>query len=320
MNHRNPVGILHERFQSGGVKPQYQLLRATGTPNAPTFSFQVSVGRITCVGSGPSKKQAKIAAAQSMLHKLDEKEPTTKPKTENKTLAEEDIACSKVRVVSETAKSSVEMLEDMCAKHGYRAPVYDDEREQGKTFSIICSVGDIRRTGVGHSRGQARNEAAHRLLGMLGSLISNTPIAESSENSLISNATIAESSEDSLNKKRMVDQVTETIPSYMNKISASPEKLFENVDQQLVACLQTINLTEKRNDFMNILKEVGKQEKLKVTCVEEKIGNLAQCLIQLNTIPVAVSGGIGNNFEEVQEVAARDMLNYLKMLTSSTNR
>jgi len=305
-SHRNPVGVLHERFQRGGVKPQYQLIRATGTPNAPTFSFQVSIGRMTCLGSGPSKKQAKIAAAQGMLHKLDEKEPTTKPKAENKTKAEEDKASSEFRVVTETAKSSVEMLEDMCAKHGYRAPVYDDEREQGKTFSIICSVGEIRKTGVGHSRGHARNEAAQRLLGMLGSLISNTQIAESSE--------------DSLDKEITVDQVTETILSDMNKISVSSEKIFENKNQQLVACLQMTNLKEKRNDFMNILKEVAKQEKLTVTCVEEKIGNLAQCLIQLNTLPVAVSGGIGNDFEEVQEGAARDMLNYLKMLTSSTNR
>merc|ERR1712179_495884 len=267
----------------GGVKPLYQLIRATGTPNAPTFSFQVSIGRLTCLGSGPSKKQAKIAAAQSMLHKLDENEQTSKAK----------------------AKSSVEMLEDMCAKHGYRAPVYDDEREQGKTFSIICSVGEIRKTGVGHSRGHARNEAAQRLLGMLGSLISNTSLGESLE--------------DSLDEERTVDKVTEKTLSDVNKTSASSEKLDEIINQQLVPCLQTTNLKEKRNDFMNILNEVGKKEKLVVTCVEEKIGNLVQCLIQLNTIPVAVIGGIGNDFEEVQAVAARDMLNYLKMLTSSTN-
>jgi len=298
-SHRNPVGVLHERFQCGGVKPQYQLIRATGTPNAPTFSFQVSIGRLTCLGSGPSKKQAKIAAAQSMLHKLDEKEPTTIVK------AEKVKAYSNDRAVTVAVKSSVEMLEDMCAKHGYRAPVYDDEREQGKTFSIICSVGEIRKTGVGQSRGHARNEAAQRLLGMLGSLISNTPLGESSE--------------DSLDKERTVDQVTEKILSGVNQNSASSEKLLENVNQQLVSCLQTTNLNEKRNDFMNILNEVGNQEKLVVTCVEEKIGNLVQCLIQVNTVPVAVSGGIGYDFEEVQEVAARDMLNYLKMLSSSNN-
>jgi len=298
-SHRNPVGVLHERFQCGGVKPQYQLIRATGTPNAPTFSFQVSIGRLTCLGSGPSKKQAKIAAAQSMLHKLDEKEPTTIVK------AEKVKAYSNDRAVTVAVKSSVEMLEDMCAKHGYRAPVYDDEREQGKTFSIICSVGEIRKTGVGQSRGHARNEAAQRLLGMLGSLISNTPLGESSE--------------DSLDKERTVDQVTEKTLSDVNKTSVSSEKLDEIINQQLVPCLQTTNLKEKRNDFMNILNEVGKEEKLVVTCVEETIGNLVQCLIQLNTVPVAVSCGIGNDSEEVQAVAARDMLNYLKMLTSSTN-
>ena len=304
-SHRNPVGVLHEKFQSGGVKPLYQLIRATGPPNAPTFSFQVSLGRMTCLGSGPSKKQAKIAAAQSMLFKL-EKEETASKANENRSVEDvEESTRSKVSAVKVEPKSSVDMLEDMCAEHGYRAPVYDDEREQDKSFFIICSVGEIKKTGVGRSRGHARNEAAHRMLDMLRSLIPK--------------ASLVESSEDSFDKGRVTDKVTDENFSNLNKVPVSSEKISEIVDEQLVSSLQTTNLKENRKDFMCILNEVGKQEKLVVTCVEEKIGNLTQCLIQLNTVPVAVSCGIGKDIEKVQESAARDMLNYLKMLTSSTN-
>ena len=305
-NHRNPVGVLHEKFQSGGVKPLYQLIRATGPPNAPTFSFQVSLGRMTCLGSGPSKKQAKIAAAQSMLFKL-EKEETAPRANENRSVEDvEESTRSKVSAVKVEPKSSVDMLEDMCAEHGYRAPVYDDEREQDKSFFIICSVGEIRKTGVGRNWGHARNDAANRMLDMLRSLIPKTSLVESSE--------------DSFEKGRVTaDKVTEENFSNKNKFPVSSEKISEIVDVQLVSSLQTTNLKENRKDFMCILNEVGKQEKLIVTCVEEKIGNLTQCLVQLNTVPVAVSCGIGKDIEKVQESAARDMLNYLKMLTSSTN-
>ena len=115
---RNPVGVLHEKYQNGGLKPVYQLIRATGPPNDPIFSFQVSLGKVTSVGQGSSKKQAKIAAAQSMLDMLDE----------DKTAFKED----------QVIGSSVRILEELCAKHGYNVPIYDDEREQNEFYSIIC--------------------------------------------------------------------------------------------------------------------------------------------------------------------------------------
>merc|ERR1719347_1783246 len=63
---------------------------------------------MTSVGKGSSKKQAKIAAAQSILDMLDE----------DKTASKED----------QVIGSSVRILEELCAKHRYNLPVYDDER------------------------------------------------------------------------------------------------------------------------------------------------------------------------------------------------
>merc|ERR1719147_530412 len=61
---------------------------------------------MTSVGQGSSKKLAKIAAAQSMLDILDE-EKTAK--------------------VDQVNVSAVRKLEELCAKHGYNVPMYDDE-------------------------------------------------------------------------------------------------------------------------------------------------------------------------------------------------
>merc|ERR1719347_197709 len=58
---------------------------------------------MTSVGKGSSKKQAKIAAAQSMLDILDA-ENTVKEDQEN--------------------LSDVRILEELCAKYGYNVPIY----------------------------------------------------------------------------------------------------------------------------------------------------------------------------------------------------
>jgi len=279
---RNPVGVLHEKYQCGGLKPVYQLIRATGPPNDPIFSFQVSLGKMTSVGKGSSKKQAKIAAAQSMLDILDE-EKTVKEDQEN--------------------VSDVRILEELCAKHGYNVPIYDDEREQNEFFSIICSVGEVKKTGVGPSLGQAKNEAAQRMIDVLKSLHSDTASGKSQEDSFYQDKLMEETQNKLSDKSNHPVTVKETL----------------NYEKELLSRLQTMNLKEK-GDYMIMLLELGKQENVVVTCVHEKLGDMTMCLIQLNTLPVAVSFGIGDDSANIQNDAARNMLTFLKMLTVDTNR
>ena len=279
---RNPVGVLHEKYQCAGLKPVYQLIRATGPPNAPTFSFQVSLGKMTSVGKGSSKKQAKIAAAQSMLDILDE----------DKTAKEDQVNVSDVRI-----------LEELCTKHGYNVPVYDDEREQNEFYSIICSVGEVKKTGVGPSLVQAKNEAAQRMIDVLKSLNSNTAPGKSQEDSFYQ------------------EKLREETQNKLSDKSNDPVTVKETLDyeKELLTRLQMMNLKEK-GDYMSMLLELGKQENVVVTCVNEKLGDMTMCLIQLNTVPVAVSFGIGDDIMNIQNNAARDMLTFLKMLTVDTNR
>merc|ERR1719347_1232137 len=116
---------------------------------------------MTSVGQGSSKKQAKIAAAQSLLDMLEEK----------------------IAKKEQVNVSAVRKLEELCAKYGYNVPMYDDEREQNEVYSIICSVGEVKKTGVGPSLVQAKNEAAQRMIEVLRSLHSNTASGKSQEDS-----------------------------------------------------------------------------------------------------------------------------------------
>merc|ERR1719347_53373 len=236
---------------------------------------------MTSVGQGASKKQAKIAAAQSLLDILDE-EKTVKEDQEN--------------------VSDVRILEELCAKHGYNVPIYDDDREQNEFYSIICSVGEVKKKGVGPSLGQAKNEAAQRMIDVLRSLHSKTASGKSQENSFKQDKLMEET------QNKLLDR------------SDDPVAIRKTLDyeKELLSRLQNMNLKEK-GDYMSMLLELGKQEKVVVTCVSEKLGDMTMCLIQLNTVPVAVSFGIGDDSINIQNDAARDMLTYLKMLTVDTN-
>merc|ERR1719481_2094468 len=207
------------------------------------------------VGQGSSKKQAKIAAAQSMLDILDE-EKTVKDDQEN--------------------VSDVRILEELCAKHGYNVPIYDDDREQNEFYSIICSVGEVKKTGVGPSLGQAKNEAAQRMIDVLKSLHSDTASGKSQEDSFYQ------------------DKLMEETPNKLSDKSNHPVTVKEtlNYEKELLSRLQTMNLKEK-GDYMIMLLELGKQENVVVTCVHEKLGDMTMCLIQLNTLPVAVAVSFG---------------------------
>lgn len=308
MTHRNPVSVLHERVQtSGGAKPHFQLIRATGTPNAPTFCYQVSLGGLTSLGSGPSKKQAKNVAAQNMLDNIDKKKVAEADNSESKVIEVAKYVKEEVKAVELKTKTKVEVLEDVCAKHGYRAPVYDDEHDGGVSYSIICCVGEVRKAGVGHTRAGARNEAAKRMLDMLGSMLHTEMFST------------GESSEDTPDQDESTEEVTESMQIFKNPVkhvvAKSPREIVTETRSEL-AKLRSAYLKDQTQDYMRMLVELGKEQKFVVACVQEKHDDLIMCLVQLNTVPVAVSCAIGTELKTVEKNAARDMLNYLKMLTT----
>ena len=72
------------------------------------------------------------------------------------------------------------------------------------------------------------------------------------------------------------------------------------------------------SDFVKILADLGQEQQFEVTYVdvdEKSDGDEVQCLVQLSTLPVAVCYGVGEDIASANNDAARNALNYLKMMT-----
>ena len=72
LNSLNPKGQLQEFAQGRWKKvPEYRLLRHGGPQHCPFFEVEVRVERFVAIGSGSSRKQAEVTAAEKMWNYLD---------------------------------------------------------------------------------------------------------------------------------------------------------------------------------------------------------------------------------------------------------
>uniref|UniRef100_A0A8C4JIP8 TARBP2 subunit of RISC loading complex n=1 Tax=Dromaius novaehollandiae TaxID=8790 RepID=A0A8C4JIP8_DRONO len=67
---KTPISLLQEYGTRIGKTPGYDLLKAEGQAHQPNFTFRVTVGDVSCTGSGTSKKLAKRNAAAKMLVRI----------------------------------------------------------------------------------------------------------------------------------------------------------------------------------------------------------------------------------------------------------
>ena len=82
------------------------------------------------------------------------------------------------------------------------------------------------------------------------------------------------------------------------------------------------SLKNKAGEYVNLLEELSSEQKFEVTYVEnEERGDdgEVQSLVQLSTMPVAVCYGTGSDKNKANQDAARNALNYLKMMTKNPN-
>lgn len=82
--------------------------------------------------------------------------------------------------------------------------------------------------------------------------------------------------------------------------------------------LQSTCLNDPKVNFVQFLQEIAGEQQFEVTYVdieEKSFNNHFQCLVQLSTLPVAVCQGSGNTKNIAQLSAARNALEYLKIMT-----
>lgn len=313
----NPVGALQERFQSRGITPQYRVVQAEGASHAPTFSFQVILGDLTSTGSGSSKKQAKHSAARAMLDKLDGRVPAQDGQTPLPPVQDSTNG-------PQAPGNTVGALQELCVKHGYPMPTYDlggdgcgDQGAVGgqphqRNFAILCCVGKLRESGGGGSKKDAKREAAQKMIDKLKSMGPNNSPAQ--VNDVV--ATGPELDEDMLNK--LNNMKVEPLNAGTSQKVANFYRKLQTAGGTKLASLHMTNLKSRGTDFVTFLGDLGKEQKFEVTYVEveeKSDDDLTQCLVQLSTLPVAVCYGVGTDGKMAHNDAARNALNYLKMMT-----
>ena len=77
-------------------------------------------------------------------------------------------------------------------------------------------------------------------------------------------------------------------------------------------------LDEAKGFCFEALEEIGNEQHFEVTFVDvEEISKrgLYQCMVQLSTVPVAVCFGDDEDATQAKQAAARDALDYLKLMT-----
>lgn len=270
------------------------------------------LGDLTATGSGSSKKQAKHAAARAMLDKLDGRVPAQDGQTP-------------LPPVTDTANgpaapgNTVGALQELCVKHGYPMPTYDLGAVGGqphmRNFTIMCCVGKMRESGTGGSKKDAKREAAQKMIDKLKTMGPNGGAAS------VTDVTQPEVDEDLINKMSTVK--VDTLNSAASQKVASFYRKLQSAGGGSLAKLHMTSLKAlgKNSDYVGMLGDLGKEQKFEVTYVEVEEKNdddQVQCLVQLSTLPVAVCYGVGGDTKAANNDAARNALNYLKMMTKRT--
>lgn len=318
----NPVGALQERFQSRGIVPTFEIIQSEGASHCPTFTFQVHVAEMTATGSGNSKKQAKHAAARAMLDKLDGREssavPQVAPTAPVTTATEPDAAKTEIKDASkgEQAGNPIGELQEFCVKNGLPMPIYDLGSVEGqphrRSFIMLAKVGVISVSGQGTSKKDAKKLAA---TGMLEKLVG----AGSGAHSLVFGGS-ADASRSNGNDKLEDEVSTLKIETLTPKHNKTIQQFYKELDPKASKLynLQRTSLKNRNANYVSMLGGLGQEQKFEVTYVdiEEKTADgEAHCLVQLSTLPVAVCYGVGLDQASANQEAARNALNYLKIMT-----
>lgn len=93
---------------------------------------------------------------------------------------------------------------------------------------------------------------------------------------------------------------------------------FLSIPKFFVPFHQATCLNDAKLNFVQFLQEIAGEQQFEVTYVdieEKSYNNHFQCLVQLSTLPVAVCQGSGNTKNVAQLSAARNALEYLKIMT-----
>ncbi|XP_037909766.1 interferon-inducible double-stranded RNA-dependent protein kinase activator A homolog isoform X2 [Hermetia illucens] len=323
---KTPVSILQELLSRRGITPSYELVQIEGAIHEPTFRYRVSFNDkdvpFTAMGAGRSKKEAKHAAAKALIDKMTGVVvPDHSSGNMTQTVsANGDGESTPIggNNYDEVLGNPIGLLQEMCMARRWPPPTYETEMEVGlpheRQFTIACTILKYRETGKGKSKKIAKRMAAHKMWTRL----QENPLDPNQINQIV-DENVNEENRVVLNryadlKEAHIQVLTD---AYSHKVAQFHKTLKASTGEKL-SKLQTTCLNNKDVNFVQFLEEIAAEHHFEVTYVdieEKTYSGRFQCLVQLSTLPVAVCHGSGATSKEAQSSAARNALEYLKIMT-----
>ncbi|EDS43579.1 tar RNA binding protein [Culex quinquefasciatus] len=315
---KTPISVLQELLSRRGITPQYDLMQVEGAVHEPTFRYRVSYQDKDAMGTGKSKKEAKHAAAKALIDKLtgcsfgDTPVGGVSVKSDPEAGSGDD----------EPSGNPIGWLQEMCMARRWPPPTYETEMEVGlpheRQFTIACAVLKYREVGKGKSKKIAKRQAAQRMWQRL----QDQPLEPNQIIQMLDEEGNEELKAASISG-RYAGLKDVRIPSlttgHGQKVSQFHKALKSRSGESLRR-LQNTCLNDKSVDFVQMLHDIATEQRFEVTYVdidEKTLSGRFQCLVQLSTLPVAVCHGSGATAKEAQAAAARNSLEYLKIMTKT---
>lgn len=326
---KTPVSILQELLSRRMITPSYELVQIEGAIHEPTFRYRVSFNDkeipFTAMGAGRSKKEAKHAAAKSLIDKLTGISISDPPNMLNSVTANGD--SSSMPGGNENSNSYEEKvignpigwLQELCMARRWPPPTYETEMEVGlpheRQFTIACTILKYREIGKGKSKKVAKRLAAHKMWTRL----QENPLDQNQITQILDEDGNEENRATIL--KRYADLKDAHVPTLTHQHSckvAQFHKTLKATSGDSLKQLQTTCLNDDDVNFVQFLQQIAGEHQFEVTYVdieEKTYSGRYQCLVQLSTLPVAVCQGSGLTSTEAQSNAAQNALEYLKIMT-----
>ncbi|KAL3268628.1 hypothetical protein HHI36_007732 [Cryptolaemus montrouzieri] len=316
---KTPVSVLQELLCRRGSTPKYELVQIEGAIHEPIFRYRVFLNsEYLATGTGRSKKDAKHAAAKNLLELLVGKITLEQANATNGTPGAADITNQVVSPYDDKVMGNpIGWLQEMCMSRRWPPPLYEMEHEEGlpheRQFTIACQVLKFREIGTGKSKKLAKRMAAHKMWQALQDMPQEGSTTSFDEDDLTSQPGNLQARYAAL-KDSKIQTVTN---QNSHKVSQFHKNLKQSSGPNLTQ-LQKIALNVKDFNFVQFLQEISAEQQFEVTYVdieEKSLTGKNQCLVQLSTLPVAVCYGYGKTSKDAQAMAARNALEYLKIMT-----
>ncbi|XP_070496389.1 protein Loquacious isoform X3 [Chironomus tepperi] len=274
---KTPISILQELLSRRGITPNYELVQIEGAVHQPSFRYRVSFNDKDAMGVGRSKKEAKHAAAKALIDKL---------------------TGTNISDQFYQQKSNFNANGSSTAQSNSSA-TFDENNQMGNPIGVLQELCMQKHWPAPKYEVEVEIGLPH-------------------ERQFTIACTVLKFREVGTGKSKKIAK------------RQAAQKMWERLQNQTLdqteviqACIDDANdentcLNAKDVNYVVFLQEIATEHQFEVTYVdiEEKTNSgRYQCLVQLSTLPVAVCQGAGANSKDAQSNAAKNALEYLKIMS-----